>query len=326
MSIAVEDSTPYAATESLSQPQAEAACEPAPTKLADLLSLTKPGITKMCVLMTVGGFWLAWASLPHQLSHCAYLLMTHFGFVVLGATLVVGGSCAINMVLEREGDKLMKRTASRPLPSGRLQVWEATLFGATITLVGLALLALFANWLTAGLAAFAWIVYVAIYTPLKRVTPAFLIVGTIPGAIPPLLGWTAISNQVDLVGMSLFAILVAWQLPHFLALSIMCHSDYESAGIRTVPLVRGERSTRAQAFAYSLLLVVVSLSLVSLQVAGWIYAIGAIGVGGWMVWIAAKGLLYAPKRWAYQLFFASLVYLPVITVALLFDRVISKWL
>lgn len=299
-----------------------------PTRFQDFMTLLKPGITKMCVMMTAGGYWLARASSAEQWGRFQTVEnLIGFVMVLLGAAMVVGGSCAINMVLERERDKLMARTASRPLPAGRMKPTEAWLFGGVITLVGLALLFWFANPLTAALSGFAWILYVAVYTPLKGRTSLFLLVGTVPGAIPPLLGWTAVTNQIDPVGLTLFAILVAWQLPHFIALSIMCHGDYANAGIRTLPLVRGEVIARRQAFAYSLLLLPASLLLVPLQVAGWLYGLVAVVGGLWMIWIAFRGLVPSPpSRWANRLFFASLVYLPAITLALLFDRVLGLYL
>lgn len=242
---------------------------------------------------------------------------------LLGTTCVIGGSCTLNMFLERDRDKLMKRTAERPLPTGRLQPGEALWFGIVLSVVGVAVLALVVNLLTAALAALALVLYVWVYTPLKTRTTAFLLVGTIPGAIPPLLGWTAVANQIDWVGGSLFAILVFWQLPHFLALSVMCQKDYELAGVQLVALNQGETQVRYQALMYSLLLLPASLSLIPLQVAGWLYAIIALNLGCWMIVISFHAAVeMKAARWAPRLFFASLVYLPVLTLGLLVDQLI----
>lgn len=301
-----------------------------PTRLQDFIALTKPGITKMCVMMTAGGYGLAYASTSQAKGWSGldwWALLLECVLVLFGSTLVVGGSCALNMVLERDRDRLMERTAKRALPAGRMEPWEATVFGLLITVIGLALLAWAANVLTAVLAAFAWISYVAVYTPLKGRTPMFLLVGTIPGAIPPLLGWTAVTGRIDAIGVTLFTILVAWQLPHFIALSFMCHNDYARAGIHTVPIVRGDVIARQEAFGYSLLLLPSSLLLVPLQAAGWLYAIVALIGSSWMIWIAFKGMLQSvPPKWAQKLFFASLIYLPLLTLALLFDRVLEPYL
>ncbi|MCB9638077.1 MAG: protoheme IX farnesyltransferase [Myxococcales bacterium] len=284
-----------------------------PAVWRDYLTLTKPRITAMCVMMTAGGYWLA----IHRFS------WLHFLWAMLGTTLVVGGSCALNMYAERENDKKMRRTAMRPLPAGRMAPWKALVFGIGISLVGTVILALGVNLLTAVLALVALFSYVGLYTPLKRKTSLFLLIGTIPGAIPPLMGWTAAAGAIELPGVMLFLVLLAWQLPHFLALSLVCEQDYEKGGIQIVSLVRGERNARFQALFYTVVLLGTSLALVPFKIAGWFYFVAALGLGLWFLQIALQGLsASAPKRWPYRFFYASLIYLPALTGALMIDAVI----
>jgi len=282
----------------------------------DYLDLTKPSITAMCVMMTFGGYWLA----ARNLSDISWF---HLLVTIVGTTLIVGGSCALNMFMERKNDLLMKRTATRPLPSGRISARAGLIYALALSIGGFLLLTFMVNAITGILAAIALGSYIGLYTPMKRKTPVFLLIGTIPGAIPPLLGWTAFTGEVQLPGLILFSLLVFWQLPHFLALSLMLKNDYAKAGIQVVPLVHGDHRTRLMAFAYTLTLLPVSLALVPLQVAGPLYFAIALFAGLWFLWVAWKGLtVNRQKLWPRKLFFASLIYLPLIALALFLDMVI----
>ncbi len=274
----------------------------------DLVALTKPRITVMNVLMAAGGFALAEGSGAGTLA-----------LVVTGTWLAVGSANALNMVWERESDKLMTRTAHRPLPQGRLDVRLATVFGLALGVLGGALLWL-VNPLTAGLGLGALVAYVAIYTPLKRRTSWALLIGALPGAVPPLMGWTAVRGQLDLPGLVLFAILVAWQLPHFLAIAMFRRQDYARAGLKTTVGVRGEAVARAQAVAWCAALVPLSLSLCGLGVASWLYGTVAGLAGLYFLLWGVRGLRAdADAHWARGFFRASLVYLPLVTAALALD-------
>lgn len=278
-------------------------------RLRDFYELGKPSITGMNVLMALGGLALAGAGADWRL----------IAATCIGTGLAAASANALNMVLEREGDKLMARTANRPLPQGRLQVSEAIAFGLVTGVAAIALLST-TNPLTAGLGLFALLSYVFIYTPLKRKTPLALLIGAVPGAIPPLMGWTAVTGTLDLPGLTLFGILLVWQLPHFIAISLFRKADYARAGIRTVPVVRGDAIAKAQSVAWSLALVPISLALVPLEVAGWIYGSVALTLGLGFLGMSLKGFAKgAGYTWARQFFFASLVYLPVLTVALAVD-------
>lgn len=284
---------------------------------ADYLALTKPGIVRMCLLMTAGGLWLA----PSTGEQSSYTWVI-WAAALLGSSLAVASANAFNMVWERDGDRLMARTRNRPLAAGRLGVVSSSVFAGLLGLAAMVVLGLGTNWLTAGLAAFALISYVLIYTPLKRRTPLALVIGAVPGAVPPLLGWTAVTSSLDLPGVVLFGIVLVWQMPHFLAISIFRKQDYAAAGIRTVPVVRGETVAKIQAIAWAAVLIPISVALTPLGVTGDIYLVVALLAGLAYLGFALIGLRregVANLRWARQLFALSLVYLPVVTIALVVD-------
>ncbi len=280
------------------------------TRLADLAALTKPGVTRMCLLTTLGGLALAPVAWDWTTSVCA----------LFGTACAVGGANAFNMWLERDADARMSRTRRRPLPAGRLAPAVAVRFAWILSVVAIAVLALGTNVLTAGLAALAIASYVLVYTPLKYRTPLALVIGAIPGAAPPLLGWTAATGSIDAPALVLFGILLVWQLPHFLAIALYRQEDYAKAGIRIVPLVRGVPIAKIQAVAWAMVLVPVSMMLVPLGVAGDTYLVCSVVLGcGFLAW-GFRGLdNRAGVRWARGFFFASLLYLPALTLALLWD-------
>ena len=276
----------------------------------DYITLSKPGIVRMCAITAAGGIWLA----PGEKTLATWIA----GMV--GSSLVVAGANAFNMVWERESDKLMARTRNRPTATGRLSPAQANTFGAITAIVGLGLLAWQCNWTSFFLALFALTSYVLVYTPLKKRTPLALVIGAIPGAVPPLLGWTCATGTLDLPGWVLFGILLIWQMPHFIAIALYRQEDYGRAGIRTVPLVRGERVAKLQAMAWAALLLPVSLGLTLLHVTGTLYLIVATLLGViFLGWSATGFRQDAGVVWARRFFFASLIYLPVLILALVLD-------
>ena len=284
-----------------------------PSPARDFLALTKPGIVRMCLIMTAGGLWLA----PDPAAWWVWLA------ALIGSGLAVASANAFNMIAEREGDKLMRRTRNRPVASGRLGVSASTAFAAALGVAAMVVLGLGTNALTTVLAAFALLSYWLVYTPLKRVTPLALVIGAVPGAVPPLLGWTAVTGSLDLPGAVLFGILLVWQMPHFLAISIFRKPDYAAAGIRCVPVVRGETVAKIQAVVWAAILIPVSLALTPLGVTGELYAVIAAVAGLVFLGFSLEGLRVrddqAQLRWARRLFGLSLVYLPVVTLALVVD-------
>lgn len=278
--------------------------------LRDLVSLMKPRITLMVIITTAGGIWLA----PDEMSWSSILL------TLLGTAMVVGSANTLNCWVERVSDGYMARTKNRPLPAGRLDPKLALALGLALGAISVPVITLVANPLTGLLAAIALVSYVMVYTPMKRRSPAALIVGAVPGALPPLMGWTAASNDLATPGIVLFGILFLWQMPHFIAISIFRKTEYEKAGIKVLPSTRGTPMAKRHAVIWAGALVPVSLLLVPLGIAGNLYlaAAGLLGVG-FFVWSLMGLRAEAGNRWARQLFLASLVYLPLLFAALAVD-------
>ncbi len=280
--------------------------------IRDVVSLAKPRITLMVLITTAGGLSLAGGIEPLK----AVLTL-------LGTALVVGSANTLNCWLERDIDRYMARTRGRPLPAGRLDPTIALIFGGVLACISIPMLTLGVNALTGALAAIALVSYVAVYTPMKQWSPAALLVGSVPGALPPLIGWTAVTGRLDWAGIALFGVLFFWQLPHFIAIAIFRQDEYTRAGIKVLPAVRGLRVAKVHALVHSVLLLLVSLLLVPLQVAGTLYLLVAGALGLAMVVLAIKGLhAGAGVKWARQLFAASLVYLPVLFAALALDALV----
>lgn len=278
----------------------------------DLVALAKPRVTVLNVVIAIFGMFMA----PIRPDLTTMLL------AVLGIACAVASANTLNMVWERDSDALMRRTADRPLPSGRLSVLPAAISGVVLGVFSMSFLVLGVNGITALLAGLAIITYAFVYTPLKRITPLALLVGAVPGAAPPLLGWTASTGSIDGGGLTLFLILLVWQLPHFLAITLYLKSDYERAGIRTVSTVRGDQAARIQALAYATLLIPVSLLPVSFGLGGWVYVSVALCLGVWFWSIGLKGLRNrSGARWARRFFLASLIYLPAVMAVLMVDAI-----
>jgi len=283
----------------------------APSPLAyarDVVSLAKPRLSTLVVCTTAGGMWLA-PTRPGAFRAAMTLACT---------TLVVGAANALNNYLERDVDARMRRTRNRPLPAGRLEPAVALALGLGLPAVAIPALVLAAGPLTGLLALVALVSYAGVYTPMKRRSTLALFVGAVPGAIPPLMGWTAATGRIDRGGLALFAILFFWQLPHFLAISIYLAEDYARGGLRVFALVHGERAARAAAVATSILLVPATLALVPLGLAGPAYGVAAaaLGVGlcGWA--ISGIGLPEGSTRWARNFFLATLGHLTLLFIAL----------
>ena len=284
---------------------------------SDYVELSKPGITGFCVFMMAGGAGVA-MTLPGAIE--GPLPWTRILWALLGTAMSVAGANALNMYLEREGDLRMRRTRDRPLPSGRLAPAAALTYGGVLAVASTALLAWLVNPITAWISLAALVSYVGIYTPMKRRSMMALFVGAFPGAVPPLLGWTAATGEVGAPGVVLFLILWVWQIPHFIAISIYRQRDYDEAGIHTVPSTSGLEPAKIQSLVWSILLVSASLLLVVLRVAVMVYFTVATLVGAWFFVFSMRGFEpEAGNKWARQFFFASLIYLPVLTIALVLD-------
>ncbi len=288
-------------------------------RLRDVIALAKPRITSMVLLTAAGGVWLS----PQHASH------ETIAFMLLGTALIVSGANALNMFIERDIDGLMKRTKDRPLPAGRMSPRFALWFGVTLSVIAVPILALFVNATTALLAVLANLLYVLAYTPLKQRSHWALQVGAVPGAIPPLLGWTAATGRVDEGGLVLFAILFFWQIAHFHAIALFRKLEYGRAGLVVLPNVPvrlggGDDSARHSIVRHASALAAVSLLLYPLHVAHGTYLASAIVLGGAFVVISFFGLKKTVSpRWARGVFGASLVYLTALFAAIAVDAIVS---
>ena len=280
---------------------------------AVLADLTKARLTTLVLLTTLVGFYLGWHG-PRN-----YLLMLN----ALAATaLVASGASALNQLLEREYDAKMPRTRNRPLPSGRLQPTSVMLFGGITSVAGLLYLALAVNLLTAVLGAVTLVSYLFIYTPLKRITWANTLVGAIPGALPPLMGWTAARNELGGAGWALFAILAFWQLPHFFAIAWMYRDEYAKAGFVMLPHVDPDGSrTAQQSISNTLALMLASLFPFVWHISGEFYLVSAIILGAIFLFFAIQFSRQMTRARARQFFLASIIYLPLLLTALVLDKI-----
>ena len=247
-----------------------------------------------------------------------YALMLH---TLLGTALMAAGASALNQLWERELDARMRRTQDRPLPSGRLQPATVLWIGATCGVLGLSYLALAVNRPTALLGAASLLIYVFIYTPLKRVTWLNTIVGAVPGALPPLMGWTAARGELGREGLALFAIQALWQLPHFLAIAWIYRDEYARAGFQMLPVLDPEgRRTARQALGFTLVLVPASLLPFLLGTTGPVYGVVALCLGLTFLWYAVQFARHLTVARARQLFYVSILYLPLLLAVLALDK------
>jgi protoheme IX farnesyltransferase len=280
--------------------------------LADYLELTKPRITVMVVFTALVGF---------VMGSRAGISPTGLSTVLLGVAFVASGASALNMLLERDTDALMRRTRDRPLPSSRLQPADVLVFGMALTLAGLVGLYFWSGPTAAAVAFATWASYVFVYTPLKRRTSLSTLVGAVPGALPPVIGWAAARGSVDPAAFVLFAILFLWQIPHFLAIAWIYRDDYARGGLPMLPVLDPQgHLTGRQAVSHSLALLFVSLAPAAAGMAGRAYLVGALLLGMAMTVVALRAAIVRTTPAARQLFLASIVYLPALSALLLLDR------
>ena len=274
--------------------------------------LVKARLTALVLLTTFVGFYLG------ETGGVNYLLMFH---ALFGTALVASGAAALNQLLEREYDAKMRRTASRPLPAGRLQPATVAIFGGVCSVAGLIYLAVAVNLLTSVVGAVTSISYLFIYTPLKRVTWVNTLVGAIPGALPPLMGWTAARNELSGEGWTLFAILAFWQIPHFMAIAWLYRDEYAKAGFVMLPNMDADGSRTAQyAVGNTLALFIVAICPFLLKMNGQIYLVTAMILSAGYFWFAVQFARQLTQVRARQLFLASIIYLPLLLAAMVGDK------
>jgi heme o synthase len=278
----------------------------------DYVALAKPRLNLLVVASTLVGYAMGYGEPLGFVRVLALLLGTGF---------VAGGASAFNQVLERDLDALMRRTRTRPLPDQRLQPIEGVLFGIAITLAGLLMIVAASNLLAAGVALATLVIYVAIYTPLKRKSSLGTVIGAIPGALPPIIGWAAIEGQLSVEAWTLFGIMFLWQLPHFLAIAWMYREDYARAGYPMLPVIEPDgRSTGRQAVAYTAALLPLSLAPTLMHMAGVIYFVGALALGLAFFWLTIRFARTRAMRDARRVFFASIAYLPLLWILMIADK------
>ena len=281
------------------------------SKLRDYYTLTKPEVNLLILMTTSAGYYLA-SSGPMRI---AGLLNT-----LMGTLLVASGTATLNQWMERVWDGKMRRTASRPLPSGRLTSREALGFGIFLSVAGGLYLLVAVNALSAVLAVSTLLSYLLIYTPLKRKTPLCTLLGAFPGAMPTLIGWAGASAHISQQAWRLFAILFLWQFPHFLAIALMYRDDYSRAGYRMLPdFDRDARFTRMEILGFTLVLVLATMLPLGAH-AGWLYEAGMFAAGAFLLHYVAKLVASSSTVKASRLLHASVVYLPVVLVIMVASK------
>jgi protoheme IX farnesyltransferase len=281
------------------------------SKIRDYYTLTKPEVNLLILMTTSAGYYLASRG-PFRIAGLVNTL--------LGTLLVASGTATLNQWMERVWDGQMRRTASRPLPSGRLTDREALVFGLLLSIAGGLYLLFAVNALSALLAVSTLLSYLLVYTPLKRKTPLCTLLGAFPGAMPTLIGWAGASATINRQAGFLFAILFLWQFPHFLAIALMYREDYSRAGYRMLPdFDQDARFTRAEIVGFSLLLVLATM-LPLVDRAGWLYWSGMSLAGAFLLYHAGKLAIASSKIMASRLLHASVLYLPVVLVIMVISK------
>ena len=286
-------------------------------KLKDYLQLVKPSLSIMVVFSSVISFLLV-----PVVEHRYTSPWTMSALLFIGGMLVTGSANAINQVVEKDTDAVMKRTAKRPVAAGRMTTQEGWAFAIICGAVGVFVLGYFFNWLSAGLAAFSLFLYAFVYTPLKKVSAVAVLVGAFPGALPCLIGWAAGANELSLGGWALFALQFLWQFPHFWAIAWVAHKDYSSAGFRLLPSETGPtKFTALQAVIYALLLIPIGMLPYYLGISGIISLVIVTLTNLFLVIQCIRLYMQLDVKAARRVMFSSYIHLPIVLLALLMDKV-----
>jgi protoheme IX farnesyltransferase len=284
-------------------------------KLSAYVVLAKPRIALMLVITAAAGFYLG------TVNRFDWLLFVNS---MISIALLAFGVAALNQYLERDTDLLMKRTAARPLPTGKLGSAQALLFGISLCFAAEIYLAVAVNFLTAILGLTVIVGYVLLYTPLKTRTTLSTLIGAFPGAMPPLMGWTAAAGEISLGAWSLFWTLFLWQFPHFLAIAWMYRAEYKRAGIKMLPVVEpAGKITAKQIVIFAVLTLLISLAPFFLGFAGWLYLIGAFLLGAWFLFAGIDFARTKSDEKARKLLKVSVMYLPLLFGLLVLSKALS---
>lgn len=282
------------------------------SRASDYLALAKPRLNFLVVASAMAGYAMAGGEATD-----AVLLAS----TMVGTALVAGGASAFNQIIERNRDALMRRTRLRPLPDGRLQPVDALVFAAIISLAGCLILWAGANLLSALIALATLVIYAVVYTPSKPLTSFSTVIGAIPGALPPMIGWAAVRDSLSQGAWVLFGIVFLWQLPHFLAIAWMYREDYARAGYPMLPVIEPDgRSTARQAVLYTAALLPLSLAPTLIGMAGTLYFAGALALTLLFLALAVRFAFTRAAIDARRLFFGSILYLPLLWILMIADR------
>lgn len=280
-------------------------------KMQDYAQLTKMRLASLVVFSASMAFMLA----PGEINFTKMWLLT------LGGFLVTGSANGFNQILERELDKLMARTLMRPLPDSRMSVTEALVVCSVFGIVGVFILSYYMNALSGILGILAIVLYTLVYTPLKRKTPFAVFVGAVPGAIPPMLGWVAATGSIGLQGWLLFSIQFLWQFPHFWAIAWVLDDDYKKAGFNLLPTGNRDKGSALQALLYTLSLIPIGVMPYVFQLSGWISLVAILLVSFYFLFQAWKLYKNCDMATARRLMYGSFIYLPVVFIALVLDKI-----
>lgn len=282
--------------------------------ISDYYALLKPKVMSLVVFSAFAGLWVA--------PGVASLHPILFATAILCIAINAGAAGAINMWFDRDIDAIMKRTKNRPIPLGRVNPDEALSYGIILSVLSVLTMGLALNWVAAGLLTLANLFYVFIYTIwLKRTTPQNIVIGGAAGAFPPMIGWAAVTGDVTLAPIVLFAIIFFWTPPHFWALALYMNDDYKNAGVPMMPATHGEKSTKWQMLIYTLILFPITLIPTFIGVSGNVYLICAALLSGFFIFTAIKTLLDKTHKSAKLMFGYSVFYLFAIFLALMIDKI-----
>ena len=291
------------------------------TTLSTYIELTKPRITLLVLVTAYLGYYLGLRSQgDHMVSVESWLILF---YLILGTWATSEGAAVLNQVIERRHDAKMARTKNRPLVIGKISPMNALVFGMVLSLCGYVFLYYLINPLTAWISAATVFLYILIYTPSKRITTWNTIIGSIPGALPPVGGWVAATGSLAPPAWILFGILFCWQMPHFLAIAIIYAADYEKGGFKMLPSIYPEsKRTSYVILFFTVALLVTSLGLYILKVGGILYAVGAALLGVAFFMVALKVIMESNKKNARRLMLASIIYLPLLLIIILIERIL----
>jgi heme o synthase len=290
--------------------------QPGPLRqtISSYINLMKPHVTVLLLGTTVAAMAIAQRGMPN-----GWLILA----TLIGGAMSAGSANCINCYIDRDIDQVMSRTQRRSLPAGKVQPTQALIFGLFLGVASTVIFALFVNLLSALLSVAAILFYVCIYTLwLKRSSTQNIVIGGAAGAVPVLIGWAAVTNNVTLAAIWLFAIVFYWTPPHFWALSLLIEKDYARANVPMLPVVMGERETKKQILLYSCMLLAVTLILFAMGAMGYLYLIGAVILGGIMIYMAVRLMLDNTRKWARTIFWYSNCYLAAIFAIMVLDRVL----